>query len=259
MRNAVNVLCEPSPIIGRWRQNAAVPIPQTNLFNNLTHYWLSGGGEDAGIPTTWKELTTGNHASGTPAPALAVGKWYNWELGAGVTGTVPEFNGTQLLTPLSEVTLRFTQASATFAIWVYPIGSTGTIFSKKQASSILHEYRLYISAGRLNWLHYDYSGRIRTVLGPLIPLNQWSHIACWYDDTAGTVGLQVNAGAAQVSGTITPSAADPGGPFRIAANASAADNFSGRLQQLARWSKVLNPAEVNSLFTTPLFTLLNLP
>ena len=80
----------------------------------------------------------------------------------------------------------------TLSAWVFPTqinaGSTYVILNKGDASQ---DYRLYINSNRFLVFRIN-DINPKEVLGPILPLNTWTHMAAVYDRPAGLAKLYVN-------------------------------------------------------------------
>lgn len=252
MRCAVNTLCEPSPIIGRWRNNAGTPTPEINPLLIVADWWCHGDNvpnhDDLGRLFGGNEMLLSLSAS---PPAQNFG---------GKFGTCNAFIAAseQYFFRADEAALRVpATGDLTFAAWVYPTSATsGIILAKNDEASSALEYSLTLvwPSGRYNFTLEADGYRYQVVTTGSVALNTWHLVICWLDRTRRECGIMVNATAPRFDSNPGPGVGTVGASFTIGAREVAASPFyfDGRLEQVCRWNRLLNPAERAALFTTSL-------
>ena len=251
MSRGQNVICEPSPVMHRPRNNAAIPVQGIGLVADLLGYWCSGF--ESHLPV-WDEsyanvlqLT----ASGAPAESAAgQGKFVSQSV---------LFDGASYLYRADEAALRVT-GDVTFCAWVYPTAysATAPIFCKASTTTPFErEYELSIINGIAFFFFTTPTGAFFQVnhTSP-VALNQWTLIICHYDASTQTVGIAKHGGAPHEVSSITSIDYVTSGEFRIGGKQLGAPvYFQGRIQQVARWDRLLNLAERTSLMADSLLNM----
>src|SRR5262249_14584711 len=181
-------------------------------------------------------------------------------LGSGVTwttqgrfGSALVFNGSSLMTVPSAASLNLTTAM-TLEAWVYPTGALTdwrAVLMKEQPNEFT--YVLYAGSNKnqptvLFNVSTNASGE-RDLAGPsALPLNTWSHLAGTYDGS--TLRLYVN-GAQVASKAYTGTIATSTGPLRIGGNSIWNEYFTGRIDEVRIYNRVLTATEIQADMTAP--------
>jgi len=263
MQRQSNVLCEPSPIIGRLRTNAATPTPIVTLRSGLAQYWsVSSGGAPYVYPDPGDMFDgfSSSLADDNLTPVQIHGAPGVVGLAGGARWDAAlVLNGTSQYGDLADTTLLRFSTDITFAALVQVTSKVGVrmIVAKSKPSTNQHEYSLAYDAvsNRFVWSVTDGTAR-RLAYGPLNPqVGLWYLLVADYDKTLRVASLTVNSTPTSVrtSGVTSDTA---GAVFRIGADADGSF-FKGGIEMVARWNRLLNEAEKASLFTTWLYTLIN--
>src|SRR5262249_21135188 len=147
-------------------------------------------------------------------------------------------------------TLDLTNAM-TMEAWVRPssVSNFTSVLMKERSGGL--SYALYASDGANSppaayiSSGSDRSGRATSVL----PLNTWSHLAATYDGS--NINFYVNgvlAGSASASGNITTST----GALRFGGNSIWGEYFSGLIDEIRVYNRVLSLPEIQSDMSTPI-------
>ncbi len=85
----------------------------------------------------------------------------------------------------------------------------------------------------------------------IIPQNQWTHIACTYDQKSGDVALYLNGEKVRSAHFSSAGLVTGMGESAIAGNAPDGNPMVGSLDTLRVWSKALPPKAINTLANNP--------
>lgn len=267
MHRAPNLLCEPSPIIGRVRNNAATPTQMISLRTGAAQFWAFSA---LGAPYVYPDPGDvfdgflSNLADDNLSPAQMHGaptiigtpdgaKW----------SAAAVLNGVNQYADLADTTLlRYGGNQITFAALVYLTakGAIRPIFSKRQAGNV--EYDLWYEPTTDRWTFYitplNGTGTAGSYSGSAAgspALNAWTLIILSCDQAAGVATIQINAGAPTIINRSSSAVIVQTAPFYI--GRSLTNYFAGRIEFVARWNRLLLPGESNALVTTWLYTLIN--
>jgi hypothetical protein len=166
--------------------------------------------------------------------------------GVGIIGNACNFVGssTQYLSHASNSDLQLGDRDWTIQFWA-SIGAAGNqTFLAKDATT--REYHIDLAGGQLRMFWVN--GGVPIVSSSPVTGGLWGHVLAWYDATANTLNLQINNGTvASVSdgGFVPPVGADE---FRIGYDAAGGNPFTGLIDEVAIWKRLLTPAERASLY-----------
>lgn len=132
--------------------------------------------------------STGNLVNGTAYSALGSGSF----LFDGSNDQIRYDLGPNTYDPLALPTV------STVYAWVYPLSSTGAIFSHWSGGPVNLGY--YIESGKISVAQYWSDWRYYGSTGPSVPTNAWSQIA-WVRSSSTSMSLYLND---SLNGTLTP-------------------------------------------------------
>ena len=168
---------------------------------------------------------------------------------AGRHGAALSFDGVNDWVTVADSASLDLSSALTVSAWVRPaaLGGWRTIVFKERPGGMVYSLFADQAGGRPAGLVY--LGGERSVLGPAsIPLNQWTHLATTYDGS--TVRLFVNgiqAGSLAVTGTLQAST----GALRLGGNAVWSEWFSGLIDEVRIYDRVLGAAGIQNDMQTP--------
>lgn len=216
----------------RRRRRNGKPSGEISLKDaSFVDAWLYG--PEPSLPA-WTDYGANalNLAQGGAPAVLGVGS-RKWAAGASFVA------GDSLTTP-DNAALRFSRSQPfTMCAWVYTGTAAGQNVVSKTLTGTLFEYRLMINGGIVSWSLAENAGTLYnyTVSAPAIPANTWTLLVFGWDAGNDRAFLQVGAGPAYRSPGRFVGSAFGVGPFYIGTN------YTGRIEQVARWDKLLNTAE----------------
>lgn len=247
--------CLPSPFM--WLGVAGEPPEPVNVGAGLTDYWLEGLGSQGATPTEivdWGDKASGgnydllNLTSGG-SPVVQTGANSRW-------GEALSFNGTnQYLRRADETLLRWTHpAPITWAVWVQLGSITGlrTLFGKSDATRTEYELRWQQTSGILGrFVFYiesdthNFTGQTN-VFAP--STTAWYLVTCGYNPGANQAFCKVNLTLSTSGGTNASGATSKGAAFNCGRRENGIQYLAGKLEQLARWNRLLAESEVAWIF-----------
>jgi hypothetical protein len=258
MRCAVNTLCEPSPVIGRLRNNAGVPTAQSSLRSDFVSSWIFpvSTGYPAGLYDDLGDTLTGGPLTLTPNGTVNPPAVISTTPPAAVWPRSIQFSvgQNQYLSRADEAALRVGDASSvTFAVWVRlePLYFQESGIISKRSDAVL-EYELSFSgtSRRFNWL-IETGGFVYSASTPGVALGQWYLVVAWWDGERRQVGISLNNSAPTFGGILGVGAGGSGVEFRIAnSSRSGTRFFLGQINSVCRWNRVLNDTERNFIFAS---------
>lgn len=141
----------------------------------------------------------------------------------------------------------------TFCLWVYPdfTGFARVIFAKTGGAGNEQYYLRHQGGG--NALEWGVSGNgtaftTRTG-GALSVANTWYFVCVWHDATANTINIQVNNGVA-ASTAFTLGVFAGTAEFSIGRDTDVSNNWSGRIDEVGYWDRVLTADERAFLYAS---------
>lgn len=147
--------------------------------------------------------------------------------------------------------------SSSISLWIYPTDSsaTGYLMFWQSPSSISFQRVLYEKADKtLAYIRKYAAGATRIDSVDTIPDNQWTHISVTHEQSnpSALPTMYINGVSSSVSGTTT--GAGLAVPFDMIAiggsNAGSSNNFSGSLDDIAYFDKVLSAPEVTEIYNS---------
>jgi hypothetical protein len=131
----------------------------------------------------------------------------------------------------------------TFSLWV----KTSAAVTSCIITDGPGDYALYISsAGAFRWEMFNFGWEAQSAVG--FNNGTWHHVICWHTASTGILSIAVDDGSAVNSGVVGSYAS--GTNFFIGANQGASEWFTGSVDEIGRWSRVLTPAERTSLYNS---------
>jgi hypothetical protein len=171
--------------------------------------------------------------------------------GAGNTGGALSFDGIDDLVTVNDSNLLDLTNAMTLEAWVRPsTGATAwhTVMMKERADGL--SYSLYSdNAGSRpsSWIRVGSTDRSVTGTSAL-PASTWTHLAVTYDAT--TIRLYVN-GTQVATAASAGNLAVSGNPLRIGGNLIWGEYYSGLIDDVRIYNRVLTAAEIGTDRTTP--------
>nr|CEL18799.1 Chitinase [Kibdelosporangium sp. MJ126-NF4]CTQ96348.1 Chitinase (EC 3.2.1.14) [Kibdelosporangium sp. MJ126-NF4] len=159
----------------------------------------------------------------------------------GHTGGALSFNGVDNLVTVADAPdLRLSNAM-TLEAWVRPTNVTDwrTVVLKERPDNL--SYGLYSSGPGYSSAWFTSSGGDRSVNGPALAANAWSHLAVTYDGT--TLRLYVNGDQAATAPAAGPMISSTS-PLRLGGNLLWNEYFAGQLDDVRVYNRALSAAEV---------------
>jgi hypothetical protein len=207
----------------------------------------------------WKlDETSGNRADSVGSNTLTD----NNTVGSatGKIGNCADFDRSNVeylyLTDIDE--LSYGDASYSFSGWVYTDASLNiyqTILSKEDADDT-RQYRLECrpwapTLDKIRWFVFTTTGSVSAEVNSAVLSTGWHFFVVYHNATANEIGISVDNATfitAGTSGTISTSTSR----FRVGARWIAPnqkrDCYSGKIDEIGHWSRVLTQAEVTELY-----------
>jgi hypothetical protein len=163
-------------------------------------------------------------------------------------GRALSFDGVNDWVTVNSNSLLNLTTGMTLEAWVFPTIATGVrdILIKEGANDM---YNLYArNAAGVSEANAYISGANRTIEGPTLALNVWTHIAGTFDGTV--LRLYINGtpvSSTQVSGAIGTSS----GPLRMGGNSIWGEFFRGRIDEVRIYNRALSQSEILADMGTP--------
>ena len=253
-------------VSGTIQDQAANPmvnfVPATNLSTNKDLVI------DTTAPITLPTISSPSaywkleEASGTRADELGISTITDngsVTRATGKIGYAAQFNGTsQSLSHADSATLSTGDTDFTIGAWVNLSSKSGyrVIVAKYDTSINQREYLLYYDS-ITDRFKFTVSSNgtdraLTTVLANNLgspALNTWYYVVAWHDATANTINIQINNGAVN-SASHTTGVLDSTSGFRIGANSEGFQYFSGKIDSVGIWKKVLTVIERAALYNS---------
>ena len=220
--------------------NATTSAPVTvNVSNASTGLVAAFGFDEASGTTAVDTSGTGNTGTVNGATRTTSGRF----------GAALSFDGVNDQVSVADAASLDLTNAMTLEAWVRPSALTSwrTILMKEQTGGLI--YGLYASGDTNRPSVHVYTNAERDVRGTAaLTLNTWTHVAATYD---GAV-LRFYIGGAQVgSANITGSMAPSTGLLRIGGNGIWGEWFSGLIDEVRVYRRVLTAAEIGSDMNAP--------
>lgn len=178
-----------------------------------------------------------------------------------VDGLVGQASGfvtasSQRLTAASSSVLQGGPKDFTIAAWVYLTDKT-TVYcfmSKLSITAGQAEYQMFYNSAtdRLQMSVYTATDVQKTVQGSTFgspTAATWYFLCGWYDNTAQTVNVEVNATGADSASTAAAAQAASSGTFAIGSLGNIGSNYlNGRVCEASKWDRLLTPQERRWLY-----------
>jgi hypothetical protein len=199
---------------------------------------LALGFEENAGTTTADTSGTGNNGT------LSSATWST----AGRYGNALSFNGTNAMVTVADAASLDLTNAMTFSAWVRPttVSDWRTVILKEAGSTLA--YGLYANDGSRPAGYVRVSGADRDARGTAaLAANTWTHLAVTYD--GATLRLFVNgvqAGTRAIAGAVAASS----NPLRIGGNTIWGEYFSGLIDEVRVYSRVLTAAEITTDMNT---------
>lgn len=180
---------------------------------------------------------------------------------AGIVGNSATFNGTSSMINIADNdNFSFGTGAFSINIWVYPVGNSGYLISKRNASFIEYQSTYNITTSQI--VIQLYSGGTttnfigRTLTGTLIA-NTWNMVT--FTSSGGTAPANIKGylngtlltGTNQSLGTYTGIANTTAGVILGRLGSAASGYFNGRLDQTRIWKgRELTSTEITDMYNT---------
>ena len=168
---------------------------------------------------------------------------------AGKLGTAASFNATneESLTVADNAALSMSDIDFTIAFWVWFDALSGTGLAGKWGSGSV-EYLAYFDGTNLRFhVSNDGTANASVVNAQAISTGTWYFFVAWHDATANTINLSVNnnAAASTAHGTGVHNGT---ASFNLGRNEEGVTWFTGRLDSLSIWKRLLTANERAQLY-----------
>ena len=195
--------------------------------------------EDSG---TSASDATGNGHAGTISGAT-------WST-SGRFNNALSFDGTNDWVTMADAAGLDLTTAMTLEAWVNPSALSGwqTVIMKERPGGLAYTLYAHDNAPRPSAYINTGGGDAQAIGATGLPLNTWTHLAVTYD--GATLRLFVNgaqAGSQAASGSIISSTS----PLRVGGNSLWGEYFSGLIDEVRIYSRVLTAAEIQTDMTTP--------
>lgn len=247
----MNIQCRPSPFL--WESGGPVldtvisddfgvipvqddPTPEpSSLLTGLVAHWKLDEGGGSGNRS---DQVSGNYLTPAYGQYPAAGKFGN--------GTAFDSGNPDSMTAHDSTAFVFSN-SFTLACWVYISG--GSVAGIAGRFDLNMEYCLIYAGDYFQFIaSADDSNRVSAAPETVINGDEWYFVECWYDHLNGTINCQVNRaglGSAAISGIYSGNSS-----FKVGSDGLDMYDFSGRLQSLSIWNRLLTTAEKNTLYNS---------
>jgi hypothetical protein len=173
---------------------------------------------------------------------------------AGRVGQAMSFDGVDDYVSVPDSDALDITGDLTIEGWVYPTSNTGRLVSKQTVEGYKTSYILELNNGKLLFYGNDNTTSATHIYQSTtlsVPLNQWSHIA--FTLSGSGISFVVNGTAESHSGAYLGVHPATDGPLYIGTTRNnGAPNghafFSGRIDELSLYNRVLTTAELQTIF-----------
>jgi hypothetical protein len=219
-----------------YTSNAASTV---HLLNTLISYWpLDAAATNPRVDLAGTNTLTDGTASNTGAQAAIINN-----------GAL--FTGTERLQHVDNASLQVT-GDFTFSLWAKPtnISANGDIVEKDPGGAYVannQEYGVYHHS-TAGFVFYVTDANVYAVsVGTPATVNTWYHIVAWYTASDQKMRIRINDATTYVS-TMTAPLIQKTANFSIGARADQTSPFSGVVDEVGFWKRVLNAAEMTQLY-----------
>ena len=131
------------------------------------------------------------------------------------------------------------------SFWAYNDEASGTCIIGEDADQGTGQTLTIGKSNSAKTMFIDFKGATRLDSSQVVDLNEWEHWVFTYN-AATNERILYRDGSADTNDTATNDYTGPGG-FRIGRPYYSADYFSGMIDEMGIWDKVLSPSEVSEL------------
>lgn len=179
----------------------------------------------------------------------------------GIVGNSATFNGTSsLITIADNDNFSFLALPFSINIWVYPVGNSGYIISKRNASFIEYQLTYNISSATLIFNLYDAGSTsisIGRTFSVALTANAWNMVTLTFAGGTSVTGINAYKNASLLTGTNQTS-----GTYTGMINTSAnvilgrqgnvsSGFFNGRMDKLRAWkNREMSSTEITNIYNT---------
>lgn len=211
------------------------------LTDNLISYWelneTSGTRIDA-VTATGNDLTDNNTVTSN----------------TGIVGTAAEFTGTNLesLTRTDNASLSTGDIDFSMAMWIYPtVGASVGVFYKGNSTGV--EYGLTARSNGQFRLEVDNGPGLVNITPvnstPTYTINNWYFVVAWHDSVNNQIAIQVNNATPDTT-AYSLGSWDSTIALSIGVDGDFGDYFTGRLDQIGFWKRILTADERTALYNS---------
>jgi len=172
----------------------------------------------------------------------------------GKVGTARQFviANSEMLQVADNATLRTGDIDFTTAGWFYADAIPGNVaLWGKDVDTTHRDYRLDINAAATGprFILFTSSGGVAGIkeTGTALATGTWYFVVAWHDSAANTISIQINDGTV-FSAATTDIPGTSTAAFEIGAFGDAGAYWSGRIDEVGIWKRVLTPAERTQLY-----------
>jgi hypothetical protein len=218
-------------------------IAADSVSNTAASGPVAAYGFNEGTGSTVADVT-GNGRTGTISGAT----WTS----TGKFGAALSFDGIDDWVTVADAAALDLTTSMTLEAWVFPtaVGSWRNVLMKERPNGQSYSLYSHDNARRpAGYLNLGQPADVGTNSNTGLPLNAWSHLAATYDGT--TLRLFVNGaqvGTKAVTGPIVTST----GALRVGGNSIWGEYFTGRIDEIRLYNRVLTAAEIQTDMNAPL-------
>ena len=211
--------------------------------------------QSPGLTTTWNTGATGGNITVTETGTYSV------ETGSSISTSSPtsiaiEFGPPNpgLVAPASPGMNVQDGGEVTLASWVYASDQIGSqrIIALTDEGSVYQQYAMSIEGqGRLYFLSgaSEFEANGANLSFSTVPIDEWAHVAVTVQSDG--VRMYINGVLDRFNPVQDQFPTNWASHFGIAKRADGAEQFQGKLSQIAVWSRALDDAEIQDLFTCP--------